>query len=71
METTHLQGIGSHPAIKAEYLKPGDTIVYNYGYTSTFKRVIKRSKKSFLIEVESGGKLYQRRYYFGRLVAVK
>lgn len=71
METTNLQGLGSHPAIKAEDLKPGDTIVYNYGYTSTFKRVIKRSEKSFLIEVESNGNLYKRRYYYGRLVAVK
>lgn len=73
MNTVHLQGIADHKhfAIPAGELQAGDTIVYNYGGTSTVKSV-KPFKKSVRVVVlnHSDQKEYTAIYRQTRLVAV-
>lgn len=71
MQTIHLQGIGEKTAVKAETLKVGDMLMWNFGYTSTITKIIKVSEKSILFETKSddSGNIYQRRLSKNRLVA--
>ena len=58
-----LQHVGYKPAVKAETVKVGDVLMWNWGYTSTITKIIKVSAKSILFETKSddSGNLYQRR----------
>jgi hypothetical protein len=61
--TTQLQGIGWHAAKPAMSFAPGDTIVWNYGYTSTVVDVIRCSACFVSIRtVSQDGKVYARRF---------
>lgn len=66
-----LQHVGYKPAVKAETLKVGDVLMWNYGYTSTITKIIKVSAKSILFETKSddSGNIHQRRLSKNRLVA--
>lgn len=73
--TIHLQRIGRVPAIPAELLKAGDTIVYNYGSTSTVLSIQPISAQYIEAHVQSNsksdfGKVYIVKYKKDRLVAV-
>ena len=48
-----LQQVGYKPAVKAETLKVGDVLMWNWGYTSTITNIIKVSAKSILFEAKS------------------
>lgn len=71
MQTIHLQGIGEKQAVKAETLKVGDMLMWNFGYTSTITKIIKVSEKSVWVEEKYNvsGDIYQRRFLRNRLVA--
>ena len=66
-----LQHVGYKPAVKAETLKVGDVLMWNWGYTTTNRKIIKGSAKSSLYERKSddSGNVYQRRLAKNRLVA--
>lgn len=73
MKTLHLQGIGKRPAILAKDLKPGMTIIWNYGYRSIVKEVelSKTGKTINLITIsESNNQEYQRKHSAMSLIAV-
>ena len=66
-----LQSFGYCPAKPASELKEGDTIVYNFGHTATFKEVIKQTAKMIEYSViDRAGKIYTGKYSKTRLVAV-
>lgn len=72
-KTTHLQGIGSVPAIPARDLKPGDVVRWNYGYTSDVLKVTpsKTGKTvDVLLHSHDSGKVSSRKLGADRLVAV-
>ena len=66
-----LQHVGYKPAVKAETLKVGDVLMWNWVYTSTITNIIKVSAKSILFETKSddSGNIHQRRLSKNRLVA--
>ena len=66
-----LQHVGYKSAVKAETLKVGDVLMWNYGYTSTVTKIIKVSITSIWIEEKynDSGDIYQRRFLRNRLVA--
>lgn len=71
----HLPAIGRVPAIPADLLKAGDTIVYNYGSTSTVLSTQPISAQYIEARVQSNsksdlGKVYIVKYKKDRLVAV-
>ncbi len=66
---THLQSIGAYAAMKAEELRVGDTMVWNWGGTSEVVKIERASKCFLRIHEKSDGKVYQRRVKLGRLVA--
>lgn len=53
MEIIHLQGIGKQPAVKASELKVGDTLMWNFGYTSTIIEIVKETAKSITIKTKN------------------
>ena len=66
-----LQGIGLYNAIKAESVKPGNTLVWNYGYKSKVLNTIRsKTGKTVTITTESNGKQYTRRFNTDRLLAI-
>ena len=65
-----LQGIGWGPATPTEQIKPGDRLMWNYGYVSVVLAVEKASEKYLNFHLkEEDGKEYIRRMKIGRLVA--
>ena len=61
MKKIHLQGIGTRPAVRADELKPGDTIIYNYGATARVKAVEPVGKASTrVITISSDGREFSR-----------
>ena len=66
-----LQHVGYKPAVKAETLKVGDVLMWNYGYTSTVTKIIKVSITSICIKYKynDSGNRHQRRLSKNRLVA--
>lgn len=66
-----LQDIGFVSAIPAAELRPGMTVVYNFGGTATVDSVAPVSAKFLTLTVNSNGKLYSRRVMATKLVAVK
>ena len=69
-KSIHLAGIGQHTAIEAQDLKSGDTIVWNYGSSSTVDSapVFSASRKTLTVTL-NGGK-YTRRFKASRLVGI-
>ena len=55
--TTHLQGIGHVPAKTAQELRNGDTVMWNFGYTSLIVDIVPRGKTqlvAMMVEQQSG-----------------
>lgn len=74
MKTIQLQGIGKHPATEAKNIQIGNTLVWNFGATSTVKAIeFSKTGKTLTITTISGsdGKEYQRRLGAERLVAIR
>lgn len=53
MQTIHLQGIGEKEAVAARELKVGDTLMWNFGYTSTIIEILKETAKSITIKTKN------------------
>lgn len=72
MEKIKLQAIGEVPAIKAEEIKVGDTLVWNFGHSYDVVSIQEASPKFLYIEErdQKTGKVYQRRIKKNRLVGV-
>lgn len=70
---THLQGLGKHIALPAKELRPGMTLVWNFGYTSVLKAAepSKTGKTIMLTTKGEDGKLYTRKFGAKTLVAVE
>lgn len=69
--TTHLQGVGRVPAIAANDLQIGDTIIYNFGYRSTVCGITAKGKTQLVVHtVAHNGGFYQSVMNRTRLVAV-
>lgn len=47
--TTHLQGIGRVPAIAANDLQIGDTIIYNYGHRAIICGITPRGNSQLVV----------------------
>lgn len=59
-------------AILAKDIKVGDTLVWNYGYTSSVRKIVKETPKQIVInELCEDGNLYERRLGKSRLVGIK
>ena len=65
----HLQQVGKTPGKKAGAIKPGDTLVYNFGSTAKVTGVRDHSAKFVMVTTESGGKSYTQKMGRDRLVA--
>ncbi len=73
MEMLYLQGIGKKPALQAKDLKPGMTIIWNYGYRSIVKEVeLSKTGKTINLTTisESNNQEYQRKHSAMSLIAV-
>ena len=67
-----LQGIGLYNAIKAESVKPGNILVWNFGYKSKVLNIVRSSTgKTVTITTESNSKQYKRRFNSDRLLAIE
>ena len=65
-----LQGMGWGPGTPTEEIKPGDRLMWNYGYISEVLAVEKASEKYLNFRLkEENGKVCTRRMKIGRLVA--
>ena len=49
-----LQGIGKQPGVKGSDLKAGDTVLWNYGYTSKISSIVKQTAKTVTVSFENG-----------------
>ncbi|MFD6045874.1 hypothetical protein ACFWG7_31895 [Streptomyces koyangensis] len=69
--TIRLQGIGHHPAVEAQELKPGDTVMWNQGAKTTVLAVEVASPKFLRVTEKShdSGEVTTRRLMKTRLVA--
>ena len=69
--TIHLQGIGNVPAKPAQELRNGDTVMWNFGYTSLIVDIVPRGKTQLVaMMVEQSGTFTQRVMARTRLVGV-
>ena len=69
--TIHLQGIGNVPAKTAQELRNGDTVMWNFGYTSLIVDIVPRGKTQLVaMMVEQSGTFTQRVMSRTRLVGV-
>ena len=69
---SHLEGIGWKNAVAAQELKPGQHIIYNYGYKGLIVSVEKKTAKSIAVTtLDERGNQYSRRYKLTSLVAVE
>lgn len=68
----HLQDTGRHFALPAKELRPGMTLVWNFGYTSVLKAIepSKTGKTLTLTTKSEDGKLYTRKFAANTLIAV-
>lgn len=73
METLHLQGIGKRPAKRVKDLEIGDVIVWNYGYKSIFRGIVKETKTQIIARLWNTEdlKYYERRMNKEKLVGIK
>lgn len=66
----HLQSVGRVPAKRASEVKPGDVLMYNFGYTYTVLSVTPKGKSVLIVErADDSGKEYTRRRLGSTLVA--
>ena len=71
MEKIQLIGYGWVDANKAKNIKPGDTLIWNYGVTSVVESIEKETPKQIVIkERYKSGKVYSRRMGKERLVCI-
>ena len=63
-----LQGIGAIAGKKAEEIVVGDVLVWNYGYTSEVKAILGETSKTVTLQIEDGGKLFERKFKKDRYV---
>lgn len=68
----HLQGIGNKPAKQADKIKIGDSLIWNFGYTSivTDVKETKSGKSIVISEQYESGKTYKRRMLKNTLVGI-
>jgi len=72
MDYIQLQGIGRKQATKAENIKVGNTLIWNFGETSKVTAILKETEKQIVIEEEyKSGKRYERRLGKNRLIAIQ
>lgn len=72
METLHLQGIGKHPAKRVKDLEIGDVIVWNYGYKSIFRGIVKETKTQIIAKLfNEESRYHERRMSKEKLVGIK
>ena len=72
MSKTQLIGYGWVEAQPAKNVKPGDTLVWNYGETSVVETIVKETPTQIVItERYRSGKVYTRRIGKERLVCIK
>lgn len=65
-----LQGIGVVQGTPAGELKPGDVIMWNFGYKSVVVELLKETAKTVTIRSEVDGTYYERKMGKTRLVCV-
>lgn len=65
-----LQGIGLVLGTPAQKIKKGDFLLWNFGYKSEVKEIIKETEKTITISILSKGGLYERKLYKNRLVCI-
>lgn len=71
MKKIQLIGCGWVDAQPAKNLKPGDTLMWNYGVTSVVDSIEKETPKQIVIkERAKSGKIYTRRIGKERLVCI-
>ena len=71
MKQIHLQGIGLHDAVPVNEIKPGDVIIWNFGFSSRVIRTqMSKTGKSVTIETEAETRHYTRRYNANTLLAI-
>lgn len=56
-----LQAYGWCPAQKAENLKVGDVLVFNFGYTGIVKEVVKETAKTVTIKINTRSGDYEQK----------
>ena len=71
-KTVQLQGIGKVEGKFGNEIKIGDELMWNFGYTSIVKSILKETKSfiTFLITSTNDGNDYERRIKKDRLVAI-
>ena len=70
--TIQLQSIGHVPATLAQDIKPGNTLLWNFGETSTVLEIVSTTSKTLTVKTRSdrSGNEYVRRFNKTRKVAV-
>lgn len=74
MQQIHLIGYGKQAAKPVSELRPGDVVVWNYGYKSTVLSVTNPGGTSILtvsLQSQSNGLVSERRMRASRLIAVE
>ena len=72
MKTIQLQSIGKRKATEAKNIKVGDTLIWNFGYTSKVVEIVKETAHTIVIKSLCGdGNTYERRLGKERLVAIQ
>lgn len=70
-KTIRLQGLGLYKADSAKDIKVGDSLVWNFGETSTVTSITKETEKSIWIEETcKSGNTYNRRFLKTRPVKI-
>jgi len=67
---TWLQGLGHALGKKAEDIKIGDVLVWNYGATSKVIGFVKETAKFITVEIECKSGVFERRLKKDRIVAI-
>jgi len=70
-KSIHLQKIGQHQAKPASQIKVGDTLVWNWGWTSVVTEIVSETPKTIKIELKASenGQLCTQRFLKSRLVS--
>ena len=73
-KSIHLKKIGQHKAKPASEIKVGDTLVWNWGWTSLVTQIVSETPKTIIIEsreADNGDRICTQRLLKSRLVAFK
>jgi hypothetical protein len=72
MKTIQLQSIGKRKATEAKNIKVGDTLIWNFGYTTKVLEIVKETAHTIIIRsINESGKIHDRRLGKERLVAIQ